>query len=168
MFRNVFGQRNAELVNMMAAVDKLAEILSNELEVRTKSPIHAYRFICCEMDGASQGDTIAQQLVKYSSLLPCEYDNALVEDELMDERDSPSEFINKVTINMIHELPVGDGIEGITIIRCATIKKYIERNKIKINKGRRDFARQQINQASHIGDWEMQEQWQEILDKSKF
>lgn len=45
MFRNVFGQRNAELVNMMAAVDKLAEILSNELEVRTKSPIHAYRFI---------------------------------------------------------------------------------------------------------------------------
>ena len=158
--------KNMELAafKMVKSVDELAEVLSSELEERTKSPLHAYRFICCEVDGASQGNNTAQEFVKYSELLPCEYRRALIEDNLMDEPNSPTEFINAVSVN---EIIPRFGIEVSILIRCAIIAKFIVRNKHMINFGRTKYAKQKINDAIQVGNFRLADQWQEVLRNCK-
>lgn len=111
---------------------------------RIRNPQQLYEFFMEDADGASQGNSMAQQYVNSLELFKVEYEGALHKSSSMDEDDSALEYLN----NMISPLLIKElGLENAIIIRCEILQEFFNDNKKIIDEARLKHARYMLNTA---------------------
>ncbi|SPL69431.1 hypothetical protein [Acinetobacter stercoris] len=129
---------------------------------RIRNPQQLYDFFMEDIDGASQGNSIAQQYVNSLGLFKVEYKGALYQSSSMDEDDSALDYLNnKISPLLINEL----GLDKAILVRCQILQKFFKDNKNLLDEVRLKHARYMLNTAEerHVRERKADE-WIEVVN----
>ena len=138
-------------------IDKIVK----ELERLTQDPVTLYLYVISEIDGASQGNLVAQEMVKNSGLFPCEYDQALQQENCMDEPDSALSFMH---IKLAPILLEWYGMNRSVVIRCRIVERFMNKNRNRINEIRLKIADVGIMKNFENAKFKSVELWEDVKE----
>lgn len=141
---NWFSSKKINELNNEQDIKRFIEEAFTGLNTRINTSQKLYDFVIEEICGAAQGNSTAQELVKFSSLHLVEYEHALNNDSTMDEKDSASDYLtNNISQQLIKEL----GLDHAINIRCHILKSFIQLHKDELDKIRLKIAEHKIATA---------------------